>query len=297
MSTAVHLTVAIKRHHPRMPRFVAVIPHTKIAAWRGEGTTTVEGMLNEVPAQVEATRWARLVHRFAEPICRRAQVDTGDAVILRLRVPSRAHDPAQPPQDTRSDCDGGTRRRASPAPRSGIGISGFANRGGTFRRTCSRGYRGRGDILESVPCKGQSAQPVQVRFKEVSVHLGSYMGDGAGDQTVEASGTEARLGPVSRRLPLRTASRLRSRRARKLRQRRHTETSCSCRRRTGPQQTKATSREVARNYTDRSATQRTEHVRSHGLTPRPFPKRISNPIEAPRGTSAREKPVASPVNG
>ena len=30
----------------------------------------------------------------------------------------------------------------------------------------------------SVPCKGKSTQPVQVRPKEVSVHLGSYPGDG-----------------------------------------------------------------------------------------------------------------------
>jgi hypothetical protein len=44
----------------------------------------------------------------------------------------------------------------------------------------------------SVPCKGKSTQPVQVRPKEVSVHLGSYPGDGEGDPTIEAPGTEAR---------------------------------------------------------------------------------------------------------
>jgi hypothetical protein len=47
--------------------------------------------------------------------------------------------------------------------------------------------------------QGQSAQPVKVRSKEVSVHLGSYPGDGEGDRTVEASGTEIRLGRVSER--------------------------------------------------------------------------------------------------
>jgi len=41
----------------------------------------------------------------------------------------------------------------------------------------------------SVPWKGKSTQPVQVRPKEVSVHLGSYLGDGEGDQTIEAPGT------------------------------------------------------------------------------------------------------------
>jgi hypothetical protein len=42
--------------------------------------------------------------------------------------------------------------------------------------------------------QGQSTQPVQVRSKEVSVHLGSYPGDSEGDRPVEASGTEIRLG-------------------------------------------------------------------------------------------------------
>ena len=42
--------------------------------------------------------------------------------------------------------------------------------------------------------KGQFTQPVKVRPKEVSVHLGSYPGDGEGDRAVEAPGTEARLG-------------------------------------------------------------------------------------------------------
>jgi hypothetical protein len=52
----------------------------------------------------------------------------------------------------------------------------------------------------SVPWKGKSTQPVQIRPKEVSVHLGSYPGDGEGDQTIEAPGTEARLsGRVSER--------------------------------------------------------------------------------------------------
>jgi hypothetical protein len=37
--------------------------------------------------------------------------------------------------------------------------------------------------------KGQSSQPVKVRPKEVSVHLGSYLGDGAGDRAIEAPGT------------------------------------------------------------------------------------------------------------
>jgi hypothetical protein len=42
--------------------------------------------------------------------------------------------------------------------------------------------------------KGKSTQPVKVRPKEVSVGLGSYPGDGEGDQSIEAPGTETRLG-------------------------------------------------------------------------------------------------------
>jgi hypothetical protein len=47
--------------------------------------------------------------------------------------------------------------------------------------------------------QGQSTQPVKVRSKEVSVHLGSYPRDGEGDRPVEASGTETRFGRVSER--------------------------------------------------------------------------------------------------
>ena len=47
--------------------------------------------------------------------------------------------------------------------------------------------------------KGESTQPVRVRPKEVSVHLGSYPGDGEGDRPIEAPGTKARLGRVSKR--------------------------------------------------------------------------------------------------
>jgi hypothetical protein len=40
--------------------------------------------------------------------------------------------------------------------------------------------------------KGKSTQLVQVQPKEVSVHLGSYSGDGKGDRPIEAPRTKAR---------------------------------------------------------------------------------------------------------
>ncbi len=46
--------------------------------------------------------------------------------------------------------------------------------------------------------KGQPVQPVQVRHKEVSVHLDSYPGDGEGDRTVEALGKWVRQGRIGK---------------------------------------------------------------------------------------------------
>jgi len=46
--------------------------------------------------------------------------------------------------------------------------------------------------------KGESVQPVEVRSKEVSVRLGSYLGDGEGDRAVEAPGTTAHFRWVSK---------------------------------------------------------------------------------------------------
>lgn len=47
--------------------------------------------------------------------------------------------------------------------------------------------------------KVKSTQPVKDRSEEVSVHLGSYPGDGEGDRPVGAPGTEIRFGRVSER--------------------------------------------------------------------------------------------------
>ena len=47
--------------------------------------------------------------------------------------------------------------------------------------------------------KVKSTQPVKAQSKEVSEHLGSYPGDGAGDRAVGAPGTEIRVRRVSER--------------------------------------------------------------------------------------------------
>jgi hypothetical protein len=47
--------------------------------------------------------------------------------------------------------------------------------------------------------KGESTQLVKVQPREVSVHLGSDLGDGEGDQAIEAPGTQARVRRVSKR--------------------------------------------------------------------------------------------------
>ena len=47
--------------------------------------------------------------------------------------------------------------------------------------------------------EGAMLKPVQVRPKELSVHLGSYPGGGKGDRTAEASGTKVRTRRASKR--------------------------------------------------------------------------------------------------
>src|SRR5207247_3121213 len=66
----------------------------------------------------------------------------------------------------------------------------------------------------SVCRERESTQPVRVRPKEVSVHLGSYPGDGRVTVPIEALGTEVRLrgGPAS----VRAATRVKPEQASKM---------------------------------------------------------------------------------
>lgn len=112
--TQVVLTVVsvVEHKHEGLPRFVCV-PLQKVAPWKLEETTTVEGTMRAIgraigraagnavgagaDASVEIGR--RSLKRWderrcwwmdlPEPLCRKAKVDTGDRVELSLRVASQ----------------------------------------------------------------------------------------------------------------------------------------------------------------------------------------------------------------
>lgn len=88
--TPLRLTAIVERKHSRMPRFL-VVPSAKVASWRIEETTVVEGMLNGIEiGRRTLKRWddQRWFIDLPEPLCQRAQIDTGDSVTLVLRIAS-----------------------------------------------------------------------------------------------------------------------------------------------------------------------------------------------------------------
>lgn len=88
MRASLNLTAIIERKHPKLPRFV-VVPSKTVAGWKLEGTTVVEGELNGVEmGRRTIKRWddERWFIELPEPLCRKAQVDTGDSVTITLRI-------------------------------------------------------------------------------------------------------------------------------------------------------------------------------------------------------------------
>ena len=90
MSAAVHLAAPIERKHANLPRYVAV-PASKVAPWALQTTTVVEGTLNGVDlGRRGLKKWddQRWFIEIPEPLCRRANVETGHRVNLTLRLAS-----------------------------------------------------------------------------------------------------------------------------------------------------------------------------------------------------------------
>lgn len=90
MSASLRLKVIVKRKHPRMPRFV-VVPSKAVALWEIEDTTVVDCKLNDLEVgRRTLKRWDDQCWfiDLPEPLCRRAQIDTGDSVTLTLRIAS-----------------------------------------------------------------------------------------------------------------------------------------------------------------------------------------------------------------
>lgn len=88
MQPSILMTAIIERKHPKLPRFV-VVPSKAVARWKIEGTTVVEGSLNGAEMGRRTFKpWddQRWFIELPEPLCRRAQVDTGDSVTITLRI-------------------------------------------------------------------------------------------------------------------------------------------------------------------------------------------------------------------
>jgi hypothetical protein len=90
LSDTIRVTAVIDRKHSELPRFV-VVPTKAVASWGLEGTTVVEGTLNSVEMGRRTIKpWdeKRWFIELPQALCRKAGVDTGDSVTLRLRVAS-----------------------------------------------------------------------------------------------------------------------------------------------------------------------------------------------------------------
>ena len=91
MPSILRVTTTIERHHPQLPRFV-VVPNAAVVSWKLGGTTVIEGTLNGVViGRRTIKKWDERNGWFIdlpEPLCRRANVETGDRVELELRIAS-----------------------------------------------------------------------------------------------------------------------------------------------------------------------------------------------------------------
>jgi hypothetical protein len=92
MPDSVHIQAIIERKDPRLPRF-AVVPTTLIAHWKLQATTVVEASANgHALGRRTIKMWdeARWFVELTEPMCRQASIDTGEQILLELRLASTA---------------------------------------------------------------------------------------------------------------------------------------------------------------------------------------------------------------
>lgn len=85
------VTSKVIRHHPQFPRLVT-IPLDKVASWKLNGTATVEGTINDTElGRRSLKRWDERECWWIdlpEPLCKKAKLETGDSVNLRIRLAS-----------------------------------------------------------------------------------------------------------------------------------------------------------------------------------------------------------------
>ena len=90
-SKHITLTSTVIRHHPQFARLVT-IPLDVVAPWKLSDTTVIEGTINDTELGRRSMKrwddrncwWIDL----PEPLCNRANLETGDKVTLKIRLAS-----------------------------------------------------------------------------------------------------------------------------------------------------------------------------------------------------------------
>src|SRR6185369_2980706 len=85
------VTSTVTRHHPQFSRLVT-IPLDVVAPWKLSETTVIEGTINDTELGRRSMKrwddrncwWIDL----PEPLCKRAKLETGDEVTLKIRLAS-----------------------------------------------------------------------------------------------------------------------------------------------------------------------------------------------------------------
>ncbi len=88
VKTSLGLMAKIQRKDSKLPRFI-VVPSMLVNDWGVEENTTIEGQLNGVElGRRSLKRWddQRWFIQIPEPICKKANVDTGDMVTITINV-------------------------------------------------------------------------------------------------------------------------------------------------------------------------------------------------------------------
>lgn len=89
-NTSLGLMAKIQRKDPKLPRFI-VVPSMLVADWGVTENITIVGELNGVDlGQRSLKRWDadRWFIQVPEPVCKKANVDTGDMVTVTMLIAS-----------------------------------------------------------------------------------------------------------------------------------------------------------------------------------------------------------------
>jgi len=85
------ITSTVTRHHPQFARLVT-IPLETVAPWKLSDTTVIEGTINDTElGRRSLKRWDDRKCWWIdlpEPLCKRAKLETGDEVTLKIRLAS-----------------------------------------------------------------------------------------------------------------------------------------------------------------------------------------------------------------